>query len=64
MIPSFLQKLRRKAFRRDYPEQTGYFSQAGQDKFLNEVVFKGERGGTFVDIGAGDGIMLSNTYFF
>lgn len=42
----------------------GYFSQKGQDKFLNEVIFKNKSGGTFIEVGAHDGISFSNTYFF
>jgi FkbM family methyltransferase len=41
-----------------------YYSQAGQDRYLNEIIFKGKKGGFFVDIGAHDGIQYSNTYFF
>lgn len=41
-----------------------YYSQYGQDKFLNEKIFKGKRNGFFLDIGANDGITFSNTYFF
>jgi FkbM family methyltransferase len=41
-----------------------YYSQHGQDQYLNEHIFKGKRDGVFVDIGAHDGITLSNTYFF
>lgn len=41
-----------------------YYSQYGQDKLLNEVLFKNKKNGTFVDIGANDGIGFSNTYFF
>lgn len=41
-----------------------YYSQHGQDKFLVEKVFKKKRDGFFVDIGANDGITLSNTYVF
>jgi FkbM family methyltransferase len=41
-----------------------YFSQYGQDKFFNEIIFKGKRNGIFLDIGANDGISLSNSYFF
>ena len=41
-----------------------YYSQCGQDKFLNEKIFKGKKNGIFVDIGANDGITFSNTYFF
>lgn len=41
-----------------------YYSQFGQDKFLNEEVFKNKKHGIFVEVGAYDGIKLSNTYFF
>ncbi len=41
-----------------------YFSQYKQDQFLNENFFKNKRNGTFVDIGAYDGIEGSNSYFF
>lgn len=42
----------------------GYYSQKGQDKFLNEVIFKYEKGNVFVEIGAHDGVSFSNSYFF
>lgn len=49
----------------EYPKPIdGYFSQKGQDKFLNEELLKGKRKGFFVEIGAHDGISFSNTYFF
>jgi FkbM family methyltransferase len=41
-----------------------YYSQLKQDKFLNEVIFNKKKGGFFLDIGAHDGVTLSNTYFF
>lgn len=41
-----------------------FFSQAGQDAFLDEKVFKGKREGTFVEIGGYDGITGSNCLFF
>ena len=41
-----------------------YYSQFGQDKFVNETYFKGKIGGVFLEIGAYDGLSLSNTYFF
>ena len=41
-----------------------YYSQSGQDKYLNEFIFKSKRKGNFVDVGANDGITYSNTYFF
>lgn len=41
-----------------------YFSQAGQDKYLIENIFKGKKKGVFFDIGAHDGISYSNTYYF
>ncbi|MBY8977201.1 FkbM family methyltransferase [Rhodobacteraceae bacterium NNCM2] len=44
--------------------RTGFFSQAGQDAFLDEKVFDGKRGGVFVEIGGYDGITGSNCLFF
>ena len=41
-----------------------YFSQYRQDEFIDKVVLNKKRIGFFVDIGAHDGINLSNTYFF
>ncbi len=41
-----------------------YYSQFGQDKYLDQVVFKGKTHGFFVELGAYDGINCSNTYFF
>jgi FkbM family methyltransferase len=41
----------------------GYFSQYGQDKWIYENLFQKKVKGTFVDIGAYDGITFSNTYF-
>lgn len=41
-----------------------YYSQDGQDEFLNENIFKNKKEGVFIDIGANDGITFSNTYFF
>ncbi len=41
-----------------------YHSQCGQDKFINETFFKNFKNGFFLEIGAFDGIHISNTYFF
>ncbi len=41
-----------------------YYSQYAQDFLLNEVLFKGKRNGIFLDIGAHDGVTLSNSCFF
>lgn len=41
-----------------------YYSQDGQDEYLDRKIFKGKTGGVFLDIGASDGITGSNTYFF
>lgn len=41
-----------------------YYSQDNQDKFLDEYIFKGYRNGTFVDIGAHDGVSYNNTLYF
>jgi len=45
-------------------QHAGYFSQAGQDAWLETRVFKGKRGGVFVEIGGHDGITGSNCLFF
>lgn len=41
-----------------------YYSQFGQDSYLNEHIFNNKKDGVFVDIGAYDGRTLSNTLFF
>ena len=41
-----------------------YFSQAGQDRYLNERVFGNRRDGTFVEVGGHDGWTGSNCVFF
>ena len=41
----------------------GYFSQAGQDRFVDRLL-AGKTGGVFVDIGGYDGVTGSNTLFF
>jgi len=38
-----------------------YYSQDGQDKFLVEELFRDKKNGFYVDIGANDGVSLSNT---
>jgi FkbM family methyltransferase len=41
-----------------------YHSQYGQDQYVNEVLYHNMRDGVFVDIGAFDGVAISNTLFF
>ncbi|MCP5088761.1 MAG: FkbM family methyltransferase [Rhodobacteraceae bacterium] len=41
----------------------GYFSQAGQDRFVDQLLGQ-KSGGIFVDIGGYDGVTGSNTLFF
>lgn len=41
-----------------------YHSQDKQDELLDKHVFKGQRRGIFVEIGAWDGVCFSNTLFF
>lgn len=43
---------------------SGYFSQAGQDRYVDEVLMRRKRNGTFVDVGGYDGVAGSNTLFF
>jgi FkbM family methyltransferase len=44
--------------------ERGYRSQMGQDLFLNRWLFHDRRPGFFVDVGAFDGELGSNTFFF
>jgi len=41
-----------------------YYSQDKQDIILEEHIFKGYKNGFFVDVGANDGIYISNTLYF
>ena len=41
-----------------------YFSQYGQDAYLDSHVFGGRRGGVFVEVGGFDGVTGSNCLFF
>ncbi len=40
-----------------------FYSQAGQDRWVAEDVFNYQLGGYFLDIGAFDGVFLSNTFW-
>jgi len=41
-----------------------YNSEHGQDRYLNEKIFKNMRDGVFVEFGAIDGLITSNSLFF
>src|SRR5262249_43476778 len=41
-----------------------YHGQVKQDQFLNENLFKNQKGGFFVDVGAHNGLTINNTLFF
>uniref|UniRef100_A0A6C0JEM7 Methyltransferase FkbM domain-containing protein n=1 Tax=viral metagenome TaxID=1070528 RepID=A0A6C0JEM7_9ZZZZ len=41
-----------------------FYSSHEQDKFLEMNVFKGLKNGTFVDVGAHDGVSINNTLYF
>lgn len=41
-----------------------YFSQCGEDEFLNINYFKNKRNGVYMELGALDGVLYSNTKFF
>jgi len=45
-------------------KNNGYHSQYGQDKLVAEILLPKLRNGIFVDIGAHDGVNLSNTLYF
>src|SRR5262245_46898725 len=38
-----------------------FYSQMGQDKWVSEEVFPGVKNGFFLDVGSGDGTIISNT---
>ena len=63
MIKRFALKLKNKIISAWKEPESGYYSQNGQDKYLAEKVFLGKRNGIFVDIGANDGVTMSNTYY-
>jgi FkbM family methyltransferase len=41
-----------------------YYSQTGEDKFLNDHIFKNKQNGIYIELGALDGVLYSNTKFF
>lgn len=41
-----------------------FYSQCGEDKIVYEKYFKGKKNGIFLELGAMDGIIYSNTKFF
>jgi FkbM family methyltransferase len=41
-----------------------FYSQCGEDKFLNDNYFKNKKNGIYIELGAVDGIFQSNTKFF
>jgi len=41
-----------------------YYSQCQEDTFLNQNIFKNKQNGVYIELGALDGILYSNTKFF
>ncbi len=41
-----------------------YYSQCQEDIFLNENIFKNKKNGIYIELGALDGVLYSNTKFF
>ena len=41
-----------------------FFSQDGQDMYLENNIFKGYKNGFYVDVGAHDGVTINNTLYF
>ena len=41
-----------------------YYSEYYQDRYVNRCFFKGKTSGFFVDIGAYDGVRISNSLYF
>ena len=61
-IAKFVPKPIKFAIRRYLERKSLHMSQAGQDLWVFGEVFNEERKGYFLDIGAHDGIYMSNTY--
>lgn len=59
-----LRNIQNKLFGTPITNTEGYVSQNGQDRWLHENAFYNLRGGTFVDIGAHNGVDISNTFYF
>ena len=49
--------------RKDYVPLTKYYAQTGEDYLLNQF-FLGKTSGVYIDVGAFDGVHLSNSYCF
>ena len=60
----YYRKLCRQIIPDSAASQPRYYSQHAQDRFVDNVLLHGKRDGVFVDVGAYDGIALSNTYYF
>jgi FkbM family methyltransferase len=58
-----LHKIMRDRFSPEALKKEGYHSQNGQDKWAVEDIFQRRQGGFFVDIGAYNGVDISNTYY-
>ena len=41
-----------------------YYSQSQEDMFLNQCIFKNKQNGVYIELGALDGVLYSNTKFF
>ena len=41
-----------------------FYSQDGQDQYLEKNIFKNFKNGFFVDVGAHDGVSINNTLYF
>jgi FkbM family methyltransferase len=41
-----------------------YYSQCKEDIFLNKTIFKNKQNGVYIELGALDGVLYSNTKFF
>lgn len=62
MLTKLLSKLAKTPLKRIFLKNSRVLSQAGQDFWVYGEVFNEKKGGFFLDIGAHDGINISNTY--
>jgi len=64
LLRSLFQDPFRGASRKCVPSQPPYHGQCAQDRIFHRELFGDRRSGVFVDVGANDGVDISNTLFF
>ena len=56
-------RIQERLLKLNYPRGTQFYSQGGQDIFV-DLILNQKRDGYFIEIGANDGLLYSNSVFF